>query len=42
MNKVAQYYRELVSSLTQRLERGERDIDTLVESARQRMQTGVS
>ncbi|MFK8256496.1 zinc ribbon-containing protein [Erwinia sp. AnSW2-5] len=38
MNKVAQYYRELVSSLTQRLERGERDIDTLVESARQRMQ----
>lgn len=38
MNKVAQYYRELVSSLTQRLERGERDIDALVESARQRMQ----
>nr|WP_204161625.1 zinc ribbon-containing protein [Erwinia amylovora] len=37
MNKVAQYYRELVSSLTARLERGERDIDTLVESARQRM-----
>ncbi|MEN5016337.1 zinc ribbon-containing protein [Erwinia sp. Eh17-17] len=37
MNKVAQYYRELVSSLTLRLERGERDIDTLVESARQRM-----
>lgn len=38
MNKVAQYYRELVSSLTTRLERGERDIDALVESARQRMQ----
>ncbi|CAH0252084.1 zinc ribbon-containing protein [Erwinia aphidicola] len=37
MNKVAQYYRELVSSLTTRLERGERDIDALVESARQRM-----
>ncbi|MBD8162959.1 zinc ribbon-containing protein [Erwinia persicina] len=37
MNKVAQYYRELVSSLTQRIERGERDIDALVESARQRM-----
>ena len=37
MNKVAQYYRELVSSLTTRLERGERDIDALVDSARQRM-----
>jgi len=37
MNKVAQYYREFISSLTTRLEQGERDIDTLVESARQRM-----
>jgi len=37
MNKVAQYYRELISSLTKRLEQGERDIDALVESARQRM-----
>lgn len=37
MNKVAQSYHELVSSLTARLERGERDIDALVESARQRM-----
>lgn len=37
MNKVAQYYRELISSLTTRLEKGERDIDALVESARQRM-----
>ena len=37
MNKVAQYYRELVSSLTERINRGEHDIDALVESARQRM-----
>lgn len=37
MNEVAQYYRELISSLTTRLERGERDIDALVESARQQM-----
>jgi hypothetical protein len=37
MNKVAQYYREFISSLTKRLEQGERDIDALVESARQRM-----
>ncbi|MEJ4043130.1 zinc ribbon-containing protein [Erwinia sp. SLM-02] len=37
MNKVAQYYREFISSLTKRLEQGERDIDALVDSARQRM-----
>ncbi len=36
MNKVAQYYRELVASLSERLRNGERDIDALVEQARQR------
>ncbi|SUG16213.1 protein ybeL [Salmonella enterica subsp. arizonae] len=41
MNKVAQYYRELVASLSERLRNGERDINALVEQARQRvMQTG--
>ncbi|XPE41040.1 hypothetical protein ACNKHK_04105 [Shigella flexneri] len=41
MNKVAQYYRELVASLHERLRNGERDIDASVEQARQRvMQTG--
>ena len=35
MNKVAQYYRELVTSLSERLRNGERDIDALVEQARQ-------
>ena len=41
MNKVAQYYRELVTSLSERLRNGERDIDALVDQARQRvMQTG--
>jgi hypothetical protein len=30
MNKVAQYYRELVSTLSERLRNGERDIDALV------------
>ena len=34
MNKVAQYYRELVTTLTERLRNGERDIDALVEQAR--------
>ncbi|WP_434644056.1 zinc ribbon-containing protein [Klebsiella sp. I138] len=34
MNKVAQFYRELVSTLSERLRNGERDIDTLVEQAR--------
>ncbi|MEW7314068.1 zinc ribbon-containing protein [Buttiauxella gaviniae] len=37
MNKVAQFYRELVASLTERLRNGERDIDELVASARKRM-----
>lgn len=41
MNKVAQYYRELVASLTERLRNGERDVDALVARARQRVsQTG--
>ena len=37
MNKVAQYYRELVASLIERLRNGERDIDALVEQARARV-----
>lgn len=37
MNKVAQYYRELVASLTERLKNGERDIDSLVASAEKRL-----
>ncbi|SNY78430.1 zinc ribbon-containing protein [Enterobacter sp. CC120223-11] len=41
MNKVAQYYRELVTTLTERLRNGERDIDALVDQARARVsQTG--
>lgn len=41
MNKVAQFYRELVMTLTERLRNGERDIDALVEQARARVaQTG--
>ena len=35
MNKVAQFYRELVATLTERLRNGERDIDALVEQAQQ-------
>lgn len=34
MNKVAQFYRELVSTFSERLRSGERDIDALVEQAR--------
>ena len=34
MNKVAQIYRELVGTLTERLRNGERDIDALVSQAR--------
>lgn len=30
MNKVAQYYRELVASLSERLRNGERDILSLI------------
>lgn len=37
MNKVAQFYRELLASLTERLQNGERDIDALVASARKRI-----
>ena len=37
MNKVAQYYRELVASLTAKLNQGDRDIDALVENARLRL-----
>ncbi|MFU9136246.1 zinc ribbon-containing protein [Erwinia tasmaniensis] len=37
MNKVAQYYHELVASLTERINQGEHNIDALVESGRQRM-----
>lgn len=37
MNKVAQYYRELLASLTERLKNGERDIDQLVASAEKRL-----
>lgn len=37
MNKVAQYYRELVASLTERLKNGERDIDELVAGAEKRL-----
>jgi len=37
MDKVAQYYRELVASLSQQLAQGERDIDVLVEDARARL-----
>ncbi|WP_437888945.1 zinc ribbon-containing protein [Phytobacter sp. V91] len=41
MNKVAQFYRDLVATLTERLRNGERDIDALVEQARLRVtQTG--
>lgn len=34
MNIAAQYYRRLVTSLTERLQNGERDIDVLVQDAR--------
>ncbi|NWC64683.1 zinc ribbon-containing protein [Cedecea sp. P7760] len=37
MNKVAQFYRELIESLSERLRKGERDIDALVASARKQM-----
>ncbi|PWC15182.1 zinc ribbon-containing protein [Brenneria roseae subsp. americana] len=38
MNKVARYYRELMASVTARLNNGERDIDELVQSARKTLQ----
>ena len=37
MNKVAQFYRELVSTLSERLRNRERDIDALVEQARMKI-----
>ncbi len=37
MNKAAQYYRELVSSLSERLRHGERDIDALATQAREKI-----
>jgi hypothetical protein len=40
MNKVAQFYRELVSTLSERLRNGERDIDALVEQAMKISQSG--
>lgn len=40
MNKVARYYRELMVSVTARLEKGERDIDEIVQRARETLQQG--
>ncbi|NUU65035.1 zinc ribbon-containing protein [Enterobacteriaceae bacterium BIT-l23] len=37
MNKVAQYYRELLSTLSERLRNGERDIDALVRDAHKKI-----
>ncbi|POE24351.1 hypothetical protein BV923_01935 [Pectobacterium odoriferum] len=38
MNKLARYYRELMASVTARLNNGERDLDSLVLSARKTLQ----
>ncbi|MBN3262539.1 MULTISPECIES: zinc ribbon-containing protein [Pectobacterium] len=38
MNKIARYYRELMASVTARLNNGERDLDSLVLSARKTLQ----
>ncbi|MDQ5891391.1 MAG: hypothetical protein QG613_261 [Pseudomonadota bacterium] len=38
MNKLARYYRELMASVTARLNNGERDLDNLVLSARKTLQ----
>ncbi|QSD33883.1 zinc ribbon-containing protein [Pectobacterium brasiliense] len=40
MNKLARYYRELMASVTARLNNGERDLDSLVQSARKTLQEG--
>lgn len=40
MNKLARYYRELMASVTARLNNGERDFDSLVLSARKTLQEG--
>ncbi|MFT4464676.1 MAG: zinc ribbon-containing protein [Sodalis sp. (in: enterobacteria)] len=37
MDKVAHHYHQLLTSLTQRLEQGERDIDALEADARRRL-----
>lgn len=37
MNKVAQHYQQLIASLSERLTQGERDIDGMVERARQQL-----
>ncbi|MEH2919874.1 zinc ribbon-containing protein [Samsonia erythrinae] len=38
MNKLARYYRELMASVTDRLNNGERDVDRLVQNARATLQ----
>ncbi|AUH01589.1 zinc ribbon-containing protein [Pectobacteriaceae bacterium CE70] len=38
MNKVAHYYRELMSSVSEHLKNGERDLDSLVSNARKMLQ----
>ncbi|MBS4432093.1 zinc ribbon-containing protein [Pectobacterium punjabense] len=40
MNKLARYYRELMASVTARLNNGERDLDSLVQSARKTLLEG--
>ena len=40
MNKVAQYYRQWVAALTERLKNGERDIDALINSAEKTIEQG--
>ena len=37
MNKVAQHYQQMISSLSERLTQGDRDIDGMVERARQQL-----
>ncbi|KHN52622.1 zinc ribbon-containing protein [Pectobacterium fontis] len=41
MNKLAHYYRDLMASVTARLNNGERDLDSLVQSARKTLQDGT-
>ena len=38
MSKVVQYYRELMSAVTEWLNRGERDMDKLMSDARRQLQ----
>jgi uncharacterized protein with von Willebrand factor type A (vWA) domain len=42
MSNITQYYRQLLTSLTQRLQQGERDINRLVEEARQALERAES